>query len=501
MHCTHCTQRVQRVQRHNNLEFSMDPNTLVPSPDAAGAAPVAAPLSAAQTAADLLGRVVAARDLDRRPLRPTAWLWHGYLGPGKVTLLTSQWKSGKTTLVALLLSRLQQGGTLAGLSVAPARAFIISEECEADWRPRLEQLGFRDHVDFLCRPFTAQPNFDQWQALLEVAATLRDRRGIALLVIDSLAQFLPAHRENSAGGLLECLTPLQRLAAAGLAVLLLHHPRKGKAVAGQAARGSGSLASFVDILVEMSYYSHPDDLDRRRRLVAFSRYDETPRHLLLELRPDGRDYAVLQSGMEALLGEGWQAVAGVLASAFGKLTRQEILEQWPEDVAKPDPATLWRWLNRAAAQGLVRQEGTGRPGDSFRYWLAEREPLLYPQGGTPEEVAAWGHRCAAEAAALLGLPVEAGAAAGASEPPNEDATAAAAGAGEEEVAASPAPGPLPAPRPDIPAEASAVPDRPPPPAAPAAEAPVKLPWPYNIMNPAEVPEEVLRRARAEGGQG
>jgi hypothetical protein len=28
------------------------------------------------------------------------WLWHGYLAPGALTLLTSQWKSGKTTLIS-----------------------------------------------------------------------------------------------------------------------------------------------------------------------------------------------------------------------------------------------------------------------------------------------------------------------------------------------------------------------------------------------------------------
>jgi hypothetical protein len=35
-----------------------------------------------------------------------AWL----PGPGKVTLLTSQWKAGKTTLLSVLLARLKQGG-------------------------------------------------------------------------------------------------------------------------------------------------------------------------------------------------------------------------------------------------------------------------------------------------------------------------------------------------------------------------------------------------------
>src|SRR6202007_2157095 len=69
----------------------------------------------AALAAGPLGRVIPAGDLNQRRSPPPIWLWQGYLSPGKVTLLTSQWKSGKTTLVSLLLARMQQGGQLAGL--------------------------------------------------------------------------------------------------------------------------------------------------------------------------------------------------------------------------------------------------------------------------------------------------------------------------------------------------------------------------------------------------
>jgi hypothetical protein len=88
------------------------------------------------TAAELLRRVVAVRDLNQARFTPPSWLWHGNVGPGKVTLLSCQWKSGKTTLVSLLLARMQQGGQLAGLPVAPGKAFVISEESQADWRLR-----------------------------------------------------------------------------------------------------------------------------------------------------------------------------------------------------------------------------------------------------------------------------------------------------------------------------------------------------------------------------
>jgi hypothetical protein len=472
----------------------MSPDSLALSAQAASAAPAEATPTPSRTAADLLGRVVAARDLDKQRFTPPCWLWHGYLGPGKATLLTSQWKSGKTTLVSLLLARMQQGGQLAGLPVAAGKAFIISEESEADWRPRFAHLGIRDNVDLLCRPFTAQPSMDQWLALIDTAAALRHRQGSDLVVIDSLAYFLPAHSENSASALLECLTPLQRLTTAGMSVLLPHHPRKGKTVAGQAARGSGALPSFVDVIMEMGYYADPDDLDRRRRLVAFSRHDDTPRHLLMELNADGTDYVVLQSGLEAL-GDSWPAVLQALAEAHRKLTRQEILDRWSPDYPRPDSTTLWRWLSRAVAGGIVRQEGTGRPRDPFRYWLPQREEFLRPQDGNALALQAWNARCVEETLARLERtsgpqPTPEAPLSGSEGPTGVPASAVQAEAMPlapvpppewgPERAAAPTPDPLPSP--------TAQPDPP--------EAPVRLPYPFSLMNPADVPEEVWKQARA-----
>jgi AAA domain len=51
----------------------------------------------------------------------TRWLWHGYVAAGNVTLLTSQWKAGKTTLVSALLHQTKTGGELGDHSGAGSR--------------------------------------------------------------------------------------------------------------------------------------------------------------------------------------------------------------------------------------------------------------------------------------------------------------------------------------------------------------------------------------------
>jgi hypothetical protein len=78
-----------------------------------------------------------------------AWLWQGYIARGGVTLLTSQWKAGKTTLLSLLLARLKQGGALGGQAVHTCKALVLSEEEPALWCQRGSTLDLEAFVDSL----------------------------------------------------------------------------------------------------------------------------------------------------------------------------------------------------------------------------------------------------------------------------------------------------------------------------------------------------------------
>ena len=105
------------------------------------------------------------------------WLWHGYLAPGVVTLLSSQWKTGKTTLASVLLARMKAGGSLAGLAVAAGRAVVVSEEPAEQWVRRGGKLDLEEHVGWYCRPFRGRPRPGQWEALLERVAEEAARNG------------------------------------------------------------------------------------------------------------------------------------------------------------------------------------------------------------------------------------------------------------------------------------------------------------------------------------
>jgi hypothetical protein len=303
---------------------------------------------------------------------PVDWLWHGFIARGNLTLLTSQWKAGKTTLLSLLLARRKNGGQLAGLAIKPGKTVVVSEEPLALWADRARRLDFGGQVCFISQPFRAIPQPDEWQALLDRIRALQQQHGIDLAVFDPLAPFLRA--ENHAHSILQTLLPLRALTSNGLAALMLHHPGKGEKPLGQAARGSGALLGHVDISIEMR---HPggDPLTRRRRFIGLSRHAETPRRLLLELNVEDTDYLPVPDPLEEDFQASWDQLRLVLEDAPQKLTRQDVLAEWPPDFAKPHPTKLWRWLDGAVQRGLIACEGDGRKTDPFRYWLPEREAV------------------------------------------------------------------------------------------------------------------------------
>jgi RecA-family ATPase len=274
------------------------------------------------------------------------WLWRGYLAPGQLTLLTSLWKSGKTTLLSVLLSRMKDGGELLGLPVRPGKAVVLSEENPILWNLRQQRLTFGEHIGIISRPIAGKASAADWRAVIDHAASVLGTEGGRLLVIDTLATMLPSGVETNADCMVRALAPLRRLAEQGVAVWIMHHPHKGKARAGRWSRGTGSLPGSVDIVLEMQVFRPDDPYDRRRLLDAHSRHEETPRRLLIEWTANGADYRVIADPPDEEFERGWEAMRLVLSEFEDPQSAAEILRNWPPASPPPSRATLHRWLAR-----------------------------------------------------------------------------------------------------------------------------------------------------------
>jgi len=296
------------------------------------------------------------------------WLWHGYLSRGQITLLTGQWKIGKTALLACLLARLGTGAPLAGRQVQPGSALVVTEEGAGLWHARCQTFGIGDHVSFAFRPFLFAPDLKRWKMLTDNLSELHHKERLDLVVIDPLATHWPCRDENHAAGIMESLAPLRALASMNVAVLLLHHPRKARGGGGRDARGSGALSAFIDVLIEMTWYSRAEEPDRRRRLLAWSRHDATPRQWIIELTEVGRDYV---QGTDDAPRATAESIIHELLLSEPDLTARDLLARWPSHAPRPLPTVLNRHLSQAVATGALICAGAGHRHEPYRYRLKD----------------------------------------------------------------------------------------------------------------------------------
>src|SRR5262249_17479737 len=151
-----------------------------------------------------------------------------------------------------------------------------------------------------------------------------------LFVVDPLAAFFPGRSENDAVTMLEMLHPLHPVAAAGAAVLILHHPPKGPVAQGSSAGGSGAPPGVAGVAPQLNRYGRVTADGRHRKLVALSRFPETPRHLAYSWDPATGAFERVNDLLSAQFKDHWEQVKAILAERPVAATHKELLMDWPD---------------------------------------------------------------------------------------------------------------------------------------------------------------------------
>ena len=94
----------------------------------------------------------------------------------------------------------------------------------------------------------------------------------------------------------------------------------------------------------------------------------------IEMSTDATDYLFPRTADEQAFSTNWQILKAILEQASYRLTRLEIGMRWPAS-PPPNAVTLFRWLERTVADGLVLRDGEGVRGFPFRYWLPNTDEL------------------------------------------------------------------------------------------------------------------------------
>jgi hypothetical protein len=298
--------------------------------------------------------------------QPIYWVWDGVIALNAITLISAPEKSGKTTLLSLLLDRRREGGMLLGREVHPGRTILCSEEDDLLWSLRQPPLDFGSQLEYH-RPISIEGTFEEWRNYVDYLLEL-GHDSYDLFVIDTVMSFLPAS-QNSARAMLRALEELRVVCGKMVGVLLIHQSNTAR----NRTRARGPLTSFADILIDMSIPGN-DRFTRRRCFNGVGRYPGTPQRVVADLNPEGTDYVLLPDDvLQMAAGPSLEVVRQIIAASAGPLTRQEILDRWPEGEPLPRPDTLWRTLNRACEQGALIRTGSGTKNEAFRYQFQQPE--------------------------------------------------------------------------------------------------------------------------------
>ncbi len=284
---------------------------------------------------------------------PVEWLWEGFLAKGQTTLFGSLWKTGKTTLICWLLKSIENQDQFLGKDTKNVNVLIISEESEALWANRKEEYHLGTNIWLSCRPLNRKANTQQWIQFISKIAEFCIENEIELVIIDTLSTFWPVRDENDATQVTSALLPLNLLLENKLAVMVVHHDRKSGGEEGTASRGSGALPAYVDIIVEFRRFDPSKRDDTRRVIKTYSRYDETPSELTLELTEDG--YEGRGTKAQVIQQEKMTVVLEIIPSEPDSYSIDKILSEWSEDEygKPPHKTTVYRWLQKLKEQGSV----------------------------------------------------------------------------------------------------------------------------------------------------
>lgn len=281
------------------------------------------------------------------------WILEGFIAKGHVTIFSALPKAGKTTWTTHFLKSLKEEILFMGKRVKHCNVLIISEESEALWFRRHKDFELNSNIWIWSNPIKQKMKTNEWNSFLEYVSNFSSEKKIDLVVVDTLSAFWSVWKENEASEVQNALISLNHLKNKNIAILLIHHIRKSGGDEGAGTRGSGAIGAFVDIIVEFKRTEATNVNNTSRVLRCFSRFEETPDELVIELI-EGK-YIPRGTSQDVSKQKRIQYVIQILQESSVPLTTKELLEDWDveEYGSKPTSRSVNNYLPALLRDGLI----------------------------------------------------------------------------------------------------------------------------------------------------
>lgn len=283
---------------------------------------------------------------------------------GAITELTARIKAGKSTFIGAMLYAMRNQEPLIGLDTNPANILYLTEEGPHTFSTMLgkTQLIDADNIHVLMRG--AAPKGLTWpQMITDVVLPRAIETESMVVIVDTLSRWvgLRGDEENQTGAAQAAMEPLEELRQAGMAVLTVHHGRKGGGEIGENTRGASAWGGVADIILSLDN-PHTEGHANRRILESLGRFHD-PGKWTIDL--DHGEYRLISTG----------------DMAERDFAKKAILEMGEEPHSKADLAKITGFtastIDRALADlvktNRVVRVGSGHRHDPFLFFSPTRE--------------------------------------------------------------------------------------------------------------------------------
>jgi hypothetical protein len=202
------------------------------------------------------------------------WVIDGLVPKRSITAVAALFKTGKSELVSAMVGAITSGKRFLDRETKKSKVLYLTEERQGTFQIKADRYSFGYEVGIVHRSRLLAEQPLSWEESIDKARELCAAQGYDVLIIDTFTRWSGLHDENSNAEITKKMTPLEKVAGAGVAVVIVHqHGKSTERHHGLSMRGASAFGDAVDVFIEM-YRPKVSHNPQQRMMTVMGRINE-----------------------------------------------------------------------------------------------------------------------------------------------------------------------------------------------------------------------------------
>ncbi len=180
------------------------------------------------------------------------WIVQDIVPKRSITAVAALFKTGKSEFVSSLVRLITTGTKFLDRETTKSRVLYLTEERQGTFQIKTDRYGFGYDVGIIHRSKLLAEESLSWEVAVDKAIELCAAQEFGVLVVDTFTRWANLTDENSNAEITKKMTPLEKVAGAGVAVIIIHqHGKSTERQHGLSMRGASAFGDAVDVFCEL----------------------------------------------------------------------------------------------------------------------------------------------------------------------------------------------------------------------------------------------------------